>query len=178
LPDRPRIRELAAADLDAACTVVEAAFAASHLGHHGEARLVRELLADGDIVAAPVAETGAGLVGAAVFSRMAVVVDGRPRSAAALAPVAVLPDRWNGGIGGMLIRAGLDRLRDLGVEISFVLGHPAYYPRFGYRAELAGPYRTAYAGPHFMACHLDKALAVPAGGHVDYAPAFARMGNQ
>lgn len=178
MPDRPRIRELTAVDLDAVCAVVEAAFAASDLGHHGEARLVRDLFADGDIVVAPVAETDAGLVGAALFSRMTAVADGRPRSAAALAPVAVLPDRSNGGVGGMLIRAGLERLRDLGVEISFVLGHPAYYPRFGYRADLARPYRTPYAGPHFMACHLDKALEVPASGRVDYAPAFARMGDQ
>ena len=175
MSDGPQARALCDSDIDAACAVVEAAFAASALGHHGEARLVRMLHADGEIVAATVAELDDQIVGMALFSRMAVVADGRPLVAAALAPVAVLPELWQRGIGGALIRAGHDLLRDKGVAISFVLGHPGYYPRFGYDAALAAPYRSAYAGRHFMACYLDSAVPLPESGVADYAPAFARM---
>ncbi len=36
------------------------------------------------------------------------------------------------GIGGKLIKAGLEHLKEMGVELVFVLGHPAYYPKYGF----------------------------------------------
>ena len=50
-----------------------------------------------------------------------------------LAPMAVLPARQRGGIGSALVRAGLDACRQLGCTTVVVLGHPAYYPRFGFQ---------------------------------------------
>lgn len=50
-----------------------------------------------------------------------------------LAPLAVLPGFQNTGVGGSLIREGLDQLKKTGVELVFVLGHPGYYPRFGFQ---------------------------------------------
>jgi putative acetyltransferase len=157
--------------------VVAEAFAASSLGHQGEAALVSRLFTDGDIDVAVVAEAAGAIVGAAIFSPMRVVADGIPLRASALAPVAVVSRCWRQGIGGRLIRAGLERLSSDGVAISFVLGHPDYYPRFGYDADLARPYRSPYAGPHFMAAHLDKTCPVPASGSADYARAFAPSGD-
>lgn len=58
-------------------------------------------------------------------------------SAAILAPLAVIPDAQNKGIGGRLIMEGLRLLSERGVELVFVLGHPDYYPRHGFKA--AGP---------------------------------------
>jgi putative acetyltransferase len=55
-----------------------------------------------------------------------------------LAPVAVLPDRQRGGIGSSLVKRGLEILRDRGCPFVIVLGHPEYYPRFGF--ELASNY--------------------------------------
>lgn len=55
-----------------------------------------------------------------------------PVSSAILAPMAVHPDHQGQGIGGHLIRAGLDRLQADGVQLVFVLGHPGYYPRYGF----------------------------------------------
>jgi len=49
-----------------------------------------------------------------------------------LAPLGVIPDYQRQGIGGMLIAGGLACLRHAGVRLVFVLGHPAYYPRFGF----------------------------------------------
>ncbi len=49
-----------------------------------------------------------------------------------LALMAVLPECQRRGIGAQLVRAGLDECRRLGCEIVVVLGHPEYYPRFGF----------------------------------------------
>jgi predicted N-acetyltransferase YhbS len=61
-----------------------------------------------------------------------------------LAPLAVLPSRQGRGVGGALIREGLGQLSAADVGLVFVLGHPAYYPRFGFQAAgrlgLTAPY--------------------------------------
>lgn len=49
-----------------------------------------------------------------------------------LAPLAVLPENQNRGVGGMLIQAGLMEIKNLGWPFVIVLGHPGYYPRFGF----------------------------------------------
>jgi putative acetyltransferase len=54
-------------------------------------------------------------------------------SAVILAPLAVTPSAKSQGIGGQLIKEGLRRLSESGVELVFVLGHPEYYPRHGFK---------------------------------------------
>ncbi len=49
-----------------------------------------------------------------------------------LAPLAVKPKWQSQGIGGMLINEGLKRIKEMGSEIVFVLGHKEYYPKFGF----------------------------------------------
>ena len=146
------------------------------MGHNGEAQLVRELHADRDVVCSLVAEVDGALIGHVLFSQMAVEADGFPLRAAGLAPVAVRPQAQHKGVGAALIRNGLQQLAGDGFQISFVLGHPDYYPRFGYSAELAAPFASPFAGSHFMALYLDSGLALPQRGSAEYAPAFARMG--
>ncbi len=71
-------------------------------------------------------------VGHVLFSKAR--IDGRTPavSAALLAPLAVIPEAQSVGIGGHLIDEGLYRLKEAGIEIVFVLGHPEYYPRHGF----------------------------------------------
>lgn len=76
-----------------------------------------------------IAWDGARLIGHILFSR-ARLDTGAP--VLALAPMAVLPDRQRGGIGGQLIEAGLQRARAGDFQLVIVLGHPGYYPRFGF----------------------------------------------
>ncbi len=57
----------------------------------------------------------------------------KPPSAHILAPLAVLPDRQRKGTGAQLVRTGLNDLAESGCELVFVLGHPEYYPRFGFQ---------------------------------------------
>lgn len=165
------VRPATPADAAAIFAVHEAAF-----GGDAEARLVGMIEADGDALVSLVAGIEGGIVGHILFSRMDVVADGASLSAAGLAPVGVLPHYQGIGLGSMLVREGIARLPALGVQISFVLGHEDYYPRFGYSAQLAEPFASPYAGPHLMALALDSGLARPQSGRADYAPAFARLG--
>lgn len=58
--------------------------------------------------------------------------DGTNVPALALAPMAVLPEYQNQGVGSQLVRAALVAARDAGHKIVIVLGHETYYPRFGF----------------------------------------------
>ena len=176
MPDRIAIRAATAADGEAIDKLIRGAFAGTECGHQGEAELVGMIEADGDTMASLVAERAGAIVGHVLFSRMDVEADGGPVSAAGLAPVSVAPASQGQGVGDALIRAGLDALRGQGVRMSFVLGHEAYYPRFGYSPELAARFASPFAGPHFMAMMLDSGAEWPQGGRADYAPAFGRLG--
>lgn len=175
MPDGLAIRSATAADTDAIDAIIRSAFAGTEHGYQGEAELVRMLAADGDALVSLVAEADGAIAGHVLFSRMDVEADGAPLPAAGLAPVSVVPERQGQGIGGALIRAGLDDLCAQGVAISFVLGHEAYYPRFGYSSDLAARFASPFAGPHFMAMMFGD-TAWPGRGRADYAPAFSRLG--
>jgi putative acetyltransferase len=145
-----------------------------------EAELVMRLCLDGDMVLAMVAadEAGGALAGAAVFSRMHVELDGDAVAAVALAPLAVRPDYRRQGVGEALVSAGLEQLSRAGLGLCFVLGDPAYYARFGFKAETAAGFDSPYAGDHFMAVTL-HGRPMPPGerGVAAHAPAFALLGE-
>ena len=143
-----------------------------------EARLVRDLCIDGDMVLMLVASEADVVVGSVAFSRMAVEVGGKSVPAVALAPVAVERDYRQQGIAEALIQAGLERLEQEGVVLCFVLGEPDYYGRFGFAADVASGFESPYAGDYFMAMPLQGGL-IPCGvrGRADHAPAFARLGQ-
>jgi putative acetyltransferase len=85
-----------------------------------------------------VAELDGKVVGHVAFSPYQVRVDEELVPAVCLAPIAVHPDVQKEGIGGQLIEEGHRRAKGKGYHFSFLLGHPSYYPRFGYRTEMFG----------------------------------------
>ncbi len=99
-------------------------------------QLIGDLSAD--VTAQPVlslvAASNGGIVGHVLFSKVSLKPPGQKVSAAILAPLAVHPDFQSRGIGGQLISEGLRQLSSSGVDLVFVLGHPGYYPRFGFSA--------------------------------------------
>ncbi len=118
-----------------------------------EADLVERLRADGDAMFELVKMTEGVPVGHIMFSRM--WADSL-NLYAALAPVSVRPDLQNRGTGGRLVRAGLDAAKEFGAAAVIVLGHPSYYPRFGFSTEAAQGLRCAFSGlPAFMATALE-----------------------
>jgi putative acetyltransferase len=157
------VRDETPADFAAIRAVNEAAF-----GGAQEADLVDALRRDGDLLLSLVADDG-GVIGHAAFSR--VQVEGDP--AVALAPVAVRPERQRRGAGTALIEHGLQRLRQSGETLVFVLGEPAYYDRFGFAAAPAARFETPYPGPYFQSLALSP--RAPSFGAVRYARAFAAL---
>lgn len=111
------------------------------------------LRADSCVLGEWVAEDEGELVGHIVFSRVWVEPPGGERlPAAMLSPLAVRPDRQRTGIGTALMRDALAALEDRGETLFLVLGHPDYYPRVGFRAELTTEIDSPWAGnPAFMA---------------------------
>jgi len=71
--------------------------------------------------------------GHVLFTTVRVSGPDRSPAASILAPLAVLPDHRRQGTGTQLVRTGLAVLAEAGCELVFVLGHPSYYPRFGFQ---------------------------------------------
>jgi putative acetyltransferase len=144
---------------------------ASAFPTEAEARLVDALRAAGRLAVSLVAEDDGRVVGHVAFSPVSVggAVDGL-----GLAPLAVAPDSQRRGIGGALVRAGLAAASRTGAGFVVVLGHPGYYPRFGFRRAADHGLGNEYgAGEAFMVAELRDG-GLPAGGSlVRYGPEFA-----
>jgi len=136
------IREAFDSDLDAVMAVESAAF-----GSDEEAGLVADLLADPSAMpyASLLAFDGDRAVGHILFTK-ANLMPSYPITISILAPLAVIPGEQKKGIGGALIEHGLKMLSESGVYLVFVLGHPSYYPRFGF--EPAG--RLGFDRPYLL----------------------------
>jgi len=135
-------------DAEAVDAVLRAAFAGEY-----EVGLVRALRRRGELALALVALLQGSIVGHVAFEAIAVTPNpGYP--VWALAPAAVLPAQQGRGIGTALIDDGLSRARAAGVGFIAVLGDPAYYMRFGFRAEPAHGLEVPWPGPHFMGLKL------------------------
>ena len=159
------IRYAAAGDHPAIAAVTEAAF-----GRPDEARLVERLRADEDMMFELVAEAEGDVVGHIAFSRLWA---DRDDLYAALAPMSVTPQRQRSGLGSALVRRGLECAPQFGAVGVIVLGHPEFYPRFGFSAAAAAQIEAPYRGlPAFMALALvDGAFEAPLS--VAYPDAFS-----
>jgi putative acetyltransferase len=94
-----------------------------------------------------------------------------------LAPMAVAPEWQRRGIGSQLVRAGLDVCRQQGIGLVVVLGHPEYYPRFGFvvarQMGLSSEYQVRDEA--FMVLELSPGALRGRSGLVRYHPAFSRF---
>ena len=130
------------------------------------------LRAEGAVASSLVAIEDGQVVGHILFSEMTIDTEGGPVRAASLAPLAVRPDRQRQGIGSALVERGLQACRCRGHTIVIVLGHPEYYPRFGFSAERARNLRGPFAGEAWMALELTPGALEGISGTVRYAKAF------
>jgi putative acetyltransferase len=143
-------------------------------GQPTEANLVEALRDSGAVLLSLVAEVEREVVGHILFSP--VVIDG-PNGrfgAAGLGPMAVVPERQRTGLGGRLVRSGLDRLHHARVEAVVVVGHPAYYPRFGFvpASRFGIRWEHPVSDGAFMAAELRGGALAGHAGVVRYRPEF------
>ena len=94
-----------------------------------------------------------------------------------LAPMAVLPDFQKRGVGSQLVHAGLNACRALGRFVVVVVGHPDYYPRFGFAPASRWRLTCEYPVPDevFMALELEPGALQGRSGLVRYHAAFANL---
>lgn len=125
------IRDETAADVGAIDAVTIAAFKTLAVSNHTEQFIIAALRAAKALTLSLVAELDGRVIGHIAFSPIT-IADGTP-DWYGLGPVSVLPVHQRQGIGKALICAGLARLQALNAQGCCLVGHPAYYPKFGFK---------------------------------------------
>jgi putative acetyltransferase len=142
-----------------------------------EADLVDALRERAKLILSLVADEDGAIVGHILFSPVS-LPGGAETRIVGLAPMAVLQARQRQGIGSALVREGLERCREMGYDAVVVLGHPAYYPRFGFLPASRFGIGCEYDVPDevFMALELVPGALRGKSGTIRYHPAFADGG--
>jgi len=141
-----------------------------------EATLVDRLRAVQPHISLVAVEDGQ-VIGHIFFSPMSVESGDGAFTALGLAPMAVLPEYQNQGTGSQLVKRGLEECRVLNYNVVFVLGHPHYYPRFGFSPAKAKGDSCEYPVPDevFMVVELQFDALCGRTGVVKYRPEFAEV---
>ena len=141
-----------------------------------EANLVDALRDGGFVDASLVAGVDGRVVGHILFSRVTILAKSATIDALSLAPMAVLPSHQRQGIGTMLVESGLAACREQGRKIVLVLGHPEFYTRFGFSAELAQQIESPFGGGEaWMAIELTEGSLGGIEGRIQYSPPFTAL---
>jgi len=156
-------------DFDSIRYVNEQAF-----GQKAEAAIVNKLRNRNALTISLVATMENEVVGHIAFSPVAIESPCLSFEAVVLAPMAVLPVYQCKGIGSQLVRAGLEECRRLGHEIVVVLGHPDYYPRFGFVPAKAKGISCEFevSDEAWMVLELKEGTLAGRSGTVKYQPEF------
>ena len=120
------------------------------------------------------------VVGHILFTPVVVESVGRRVLGMGLAPMAVLPHRQRQGIGSQLVRRGLDILRERGCPFVVVVGHPEYYPRFGFEPASTHGLASQWEGmpdAAFMALVLDAPAMAGVSGVAKYREEFDEVAS-
>ena len=140
-----------------------------------EADIIEKLRLRRGFILSLVASQGTQVAGHILFSPVTIESESSVITAAGLGPMAVLPEYQRQGIGSQLVRAGLEELRHTSYDIVVVLGHPAYYPRFGFSPASSYGIRSEYDVPEeaFMVLELRQGALAGISGVVKYQPEFS-----
>ena len=176
-------------DIAAIHALTLAAFTRDQILGQMEADLNDRLRNNGKLLLSLVAEQDGRVVGHIAFSPARIALDtseARRRETSdvftvALGPIAVLPGQQRTGIGSQMILKSFELLASQSHDLIFLLGHPTYYPRFGFQPAKARGVRWSgdqSDGPSepFMVKELrDGALAERLNGRTGifhFAPEF------
>lgn len=122
-----------------------------------------------------VAERDGEIAGHLLLSKAEVVNGIERHEVIVLAPIAVKPVYQKQGIGRQLIQEGLERCRQLGYSIVLLIGHPGYYPKFGFKP--ARPFglelkQFEVSDDVFMVCEIKEDELLRIQGELQYPAAF------
>jgi putative acetyltransferase len=161
------IRDEQPGDAAAIRAVNDAAF-----GQPAESRIIDAIRAAGHDANSLVAVDGPDIVGHILFTPMTLEIN--DIRAAGLAPMAVIPAFQRRGIGSRLVRAGVEECSRRGFDLVFVIGHPEFYPRFGFQRAGACGVRSEFevADEAFMVVELTPGALSRVRGVVRYVPEF------
>jgi len=139
-----------------------------------EARLVDVLRTNNAVTLSLVAVVDDQIVGHILFTPVRLETGDRDLEGVGLGPMAVLPDFQRRGIGSKLVNEGLLKLRELGVSFVVVVGHPEYYPRFGFVLASRFRIRCEWEVPDevFMILPFDPSMREGASGLAKYREEF------
>ena len=143
-------------------------------GQLTESRIVAAVRHAGRAAISLVAVDDSAIVGHILFTPVAIDSPGPPISALGLGPMAVLPEFQRRGVGSRLVAAGLEACALTGCQAVAVIGHPSYYPRFGFRPGASYGLRSEFAVPDdvFMIAELTADALTGREGIVRYTPEF------
>ncbi|HUT31135.1 MAG TPA: N-acetyltransferase [Sedimentisphaerales bacterium] len=146
-------------------------------GQPNEANIVDALRERGAVVLSMVATDNDKLVGHVLFTEAIVTDAHSPFRALGLGPMAVLPSYQRRGIGSSLLRGALDECRELEYDAVVVIGHPEFYPRFGFGPAKLKGIRCEFDVPDdaFMVLELREDALAGRTGVVKYQPEFLEI---
>lgn len=175
------IRKETPEDYDSVIELTEKAFETLEISDHNEGQLVDKLREAPTFIneLSLVAELNGQIVGHILFTP--IIIDNGPQQfrSLVLAPVSVLPEFQKQGIGGKLIESGHRKSKEPGFQSVILIGHPEYYPRFGYKTASGWGIKTQYELPSddvFMAVELTNGASDIDHWNKEYL--CAKHGNQ
>ena len=171
------IRKETLDDYDRVIQLTEQAFETLEISSHNEGKLVDKLRKAPTFIPelSLVAELDGRLVGHILFTPLQIKNEHDSFTSLVLGPVSVLPEFQKRGIGGQLIRAGHQKAKELGFQSVILIGHPEYYPRFGYKPASTWGIKTQVPLPSddvFMAVELTEGALGNVSGVVIFPPEF------
>lgn len=114
------------------------------------------------------------IVGHILISKISILDETNEWETLGLAPMSVLPGFQNQGIGSLLVIEGLKKSKELGYKHIAVLGHPNFYPKFGFQISKLFNIESPFPVPDevFMALELEEDSLKNIKGKVKYSEAF------
>ncbi len=170
------IRQESEKDYKLSETVVEKAFEKAENSDHREQILVERLRRSDAFIPelSLVAESNNEIIGHIMLTKLFIENENEIYESLALAPVSVLPEYQNKGIGSKLINQSLKIAKELGYKSVIVLGHDKYYPRFGFKRASIWGIKAPFDVPDeaFMALELEAGSLDSVTGRVVYCKQF------
>jgi putative acetyltransferase len=142
-------------------------------GQDQEGNIIDALRANGAALLSLVAALNGRLVGHIMYSPVSL----GELMGAGLGPMAVRPGHQRQGIGSKLVQMGNQKLQEAGCPFIVVLGHPNFYPRFGFRPASTFGITCEWevADDVFMMLVLDQARMHGVSGLAKYRPEFSTL---